>query len=207
MKEIDINSWERKNLYEFYMGFDRGCFNITIKIPAQNIYDYCKKNGISFFLASLYGIVRAINEIENFKLRETPDQKVVLLDNVDVVTPIDVGNDLFKEVEMKYYPDFEMFRTEASKVIEKAKCMEANAGESDEYPVLVSCVPWFHFEAVTLPDYTFRQSRPIITYGRLKDGEIPVNIRAHHAFVDGKHISHFVDFLTKMWADPEAWTT
>ena len=66
--------------------------------------------------------------------------------------------------------------------------MEANAGESSEYSVLVSCVPWFHFEAVTLPDFTFRQSRPIITYGRLKDGEIPVNIRAHHAFVDGKHI-------------------
>lgn len=28
--------------------------------------------------------------------------------------------------------------------------------------------------------------------------------RAHHAFVDGKHISHFVDLLTKLWAEPES---
>ncbi len=202
MREIDLESWERKSLYEGYMGFDRGCFNITVKIPAQETYDYCKSHGISFFLASLYGIARTANEVENFKYRELSEGHVAIMDPVNIVTPIDIGNDLFKEMEMRYYPEFGQFVEEANKVIASAKGRtDASMGDCDEYSMIVSCVPWIHFEALTLPDYTFRQSTPIITYGRLKDGEIPVNIRAHHAFIDGKHVSHFVDLLGKIWGE------
>ena len=51
-KEINTETWKRKNQYDHFKDFDDPFFNITSNVDVTLLYDFCKKEELSFFLAS-----------------------------------------------------------------------------------------------------------------------------------------------------------
>ena len=69
MKKFDVDSWARKPSYEVFRNYADPSFHITANVDVTRLYNDCKINGDSFFLASLYYMTRVANEILEFRLR------------------------------------------------------------------------------------------------------------------------------------------
>ena len=78
-KEIDINSWDRKEHFEFYSKIATPHYCVAFNIDVTNLLAFTRKNKISFYYSLIYLCTQAINEIDEFLL-ETEDNKVYKTD-------------------------------------------------------------------------------------------------------------------------------
>ena len=81
MKEIDINTWKRKEHFNFFSTTAYPIYNITFNLDVTKVRSFSKKNNISFNLAMIYLSTKALNSIENFRYR-LRDSKVILHDSL-----------------------------------------------------------------------------------------------------------------------------
>ena len=103
---VDIETWERKDNYNFFRGFANSWIAITSEVDCTEAYNHAKTNGKSFFLYYLYAILRAANEIKEFRYRWDKNGQVVYHDTVDVISPIAVPGKTFYTVRIPYHVDF-----------------------------------------------------------------------------------------------------
>ena len=87
---INIDTWERKDNYNFFRGFANSWIAITSEADCTEAFARAKEQGHSFFLYYLYAITRAVNEIKELRYRWDKNGQVVYHDTVDVITPIAV---------------------------------------------------------------------------------------------------------------------
>ena len=106
---INIDTWERKDNYNFFRGFANSWIAITSEADCTEAYARAKAQGHSFFLYYLYAITKAVNEIKELRYRWDKNGQVVYHDTVDVITPIAVPGRTFYTVRIPYHPDFATF--------------------------------------------------------------------------------------------------
>jgi len=203
-REIDLNIWPRRRVYEFYRKFASPCFNVTVSVDAQEAYDLAKSRHESFFLLALYAITRAANLVPQFRQRTLKD-KVVEFDKIAVMTPILTPSELFHQIWCEYDDDFTKFKELATPKIEQAKSGEPQPMEDhgDDF-FCASCVPWIHFDSITQADLEFSQSIPILAWGKLQDGHIPISVKLNHCFIDGLHVARFFEEVGNGLSRPES---
>ena len=83
---INIDTWERKDNYNFFRGFANSWIAITSEADCTEAYARAKAQGHSFFLYYLYAITKAVNEIKELRYRWDKNGQVVYHDTVDVIT-------------------------------------------------------------------------------------------------------------------------
>lgn len=204
---IEKERWPRRDLFRFYEKFDNPCFNISVSLEAGQLHACAKERGQSFFLLCLYAILRAANMVPQMRQRVL-NGNIVEYDAIAVMTPIMTGGEMFRQVWCEYAPTFDAFAAQAAPKVTEAKggaplVME----EHGEDFLCASCLPWVHFSSVTQAEYTFGQTVPILAWGMLKNGLIPVSCKFNHAFVDGLHASRFFAGIEKGFANPDwLWT-
>lgn len=207
MKQIiDINTWSRRDNYEFFRNYANSWYAITTEIECGGAFAECKASGDSFFLRYLHAVLCAANEVEALRYRKSPGGEVVLFDKLDIITPISIG-DNFVTVRIPYMPDYDAFREEAKKIIESIKPTDSPYGveermfKSGDYNVIhLSAVPKMHFTSLS---FTFQAvgigcTHPLSVMGKAKmDGDgkmrMPYSIYIDHTFVDGAHLSAFFE--------------
>ena len=206
-KKIDLNTWPRRKLYEFYQKFDAPCFNITVSVEAEKIYTCAKARGESFFLLCLYAILRAANSVPQVKQRIV-DGMPVEYEQIAVMTPIMTGVEMFQQIWCEYAPDFYSFKRAVAPIIEKAKKGEPMPMENHGQDfICASCLPWLHFDSITQADYKFEQSVPILAWGKLENGKIPISVKFNHCFMDGLFVARFFERIQYGFSTPDTlWT-
>lgn len=203
-KIINTQIWHRKAHFDFYRQFANPCFNLCVPIEAQRLYESAKDNGVSFFQLALYAILRAVNSVPQLKQRVLGNQ-VVEYSNIEVMTPIMTDNEGFRQIWCENKADFLSFTKAVTEKIEIAKKTEAAPLiVQQENFFCASCLPWVHFSAITHAEFSFGATVPTLTWGKLKDGKIPVSCKFNHAFVDGLHASRFFIQLEMLFADPDS---
>jgi len=80
---IDPDKWYRKKHFDFFKNMEFPYFNICLNLDITKLYNYCKNNDISIFLASTYLILKAANKTEYLRLRIINDKIYVF----DIVHP------------------------------------------------------------------------------------------------------------------------
>ncbi|MBP5534161.1 MAG: hypothetical protein J6Y03_01470 [Alphaproteobacteria bacterium] len=209
MKEIDINTWYRKDYFLYYKSFFSSLFSVSLEVEAKKAYHFCKENHFSFFIFCLYAFLKASNETEQFRHRLI-DERVYDMEELSAITPVMIPNDpnhQFTMVECPYLPTFDEFNKETKKRIENAKSNIIPDDNDDKTKGLVclNCVPWFSFTACDNALCEPHQSMPLMTWGKLK-GEnmiLPYSMLLTHMFIDGYHVWQFVDHLERFFANPE----
>ena len=63
MQEFDVENWNRKNQFNFFKDYEDPFFNLTANIDVTNLYNFCKKQELSFSLGCIYVAIKSINEI------------------------------------------------------------------------------------------------------------------------------------------------
>lgn len=201
---IDMENWPRKALFDFYCAFDNPCYNITVHLAAQSLFSFAKKQKESVFLLALYAILRACNSVPQMRQRII-DGKPVNCERIAAMTPIMTEHELLNQLWCEYQPDFTSFAHELGPKLAAARRGVASLPEqySEDF-ICASCVPWMHFSALTQAEYFFGQSVPILAWGKMQGGLVPIACKAHHAFVDGLHISRFFAHIEQSFANPES---
>ena len=200
---IDINTWERKENYEFFLGFQNPTISITSKVECAGAKARAKAAGESFFLHYLYAVLRAVNEIPEFRFRIDAEGRVVYFDHVDMLTPIKVKeNGRFFTIRLPWNTDFQTFYTTAKAIINDIDPngnpydMEKVGGKDLLDVILLSATPDLYFTSLTCTqEHRHGSNYPLMNAGKaiLKEGKLvmPIAMTIHHGFIDGHHLSLF----------------
>lgn len=202
---VDINSWKRKEHYNFFKDYTEPFFGVTVNVDCTKAYKYAKDNDLSFFIYYMYQSLMAVNAVEEFRYR-IEDGNVVCYDKIHCSTTALNANDLFAFAFMPYADKFKDFELQAKEEIAKIKGIvtmnvDDNSGRSDV--IHYSTVPWFSFTSLTHErNFNRPDSIPKITFGKyFKVGEkllLPVAINGHHGLMDGLHIGKHLDIFQQL---------
>ncbi|KAB5346951.1 chloramphenicol acetyltransferase [Bacteroides salyersiae] len=206
---IDINTWERKENYEFFLGFQNPTISITSEVECAGAKARAKAADESFFLHYLYAVLRAVNEIPEFRFRIDAEGRVVYFDHVDMLTPIKVKeNGRFFTIRLPWNTDFQTFYTTAKAIINDIDPngnpydMEKVGGKDLLDVILLSATPDLYFTSLTCTqEHRHGSNYPLMNAGKaiLKEGKLvmPIAMTIHHGFIDGHHLSLFYKKVEK----------
>jgi chloramphenicol O-acetyltransferase type A len=202
-QELDIDSWERKDHYNFFKNFDEPFFGVIVDLDCTSAYKYCKENGFSFFLYYLHKSLLAANEIEPFKYRII-DEKVMVFDNVTASATINRPNGTFGFSYMDYFEKFLEFEESAKKEIDRIQNSSGLVpAVSGENVIHYSSIPWIKFTSIShARSFSFKDSCPKISFGKMTDNngkkEMPMSIHVHHALMDGFHVGEYIEKFQRL---------
>ncbi len=206
MKELDIESWNRKEHFNFFKQFTDAYFSVTIDVEVTKLYVYSKQNNISFFVLYLHACMKAINSIENLRYR-IRDDKVIVHDVIHASATILRANKTFGFSFIHFDDDFkifnENFETEKERILNSANLFPT---QNTDDCIYCSAMPWLNFLGHKEPLFgVVKESVPKLAFGKFinKEGKLmmPVAISVNHALVDGYHVGLFVDKFQKHLSD------
>lgn len=200
---IDIATWERKPNYEFFLSFQNPTISITSEVECGGAKARAKAAGQSFFLHYVYAVLRAVNEIPEFRYRIDSEGRVVYFDTVDMLSPIKIKeNGRFFTVRFPWHENFEAFYTKAKSIIAAIDpngdpyTAEQKGGKELLDVILLSATPDLYFTSLTCTqEHRHGSNYPLMNAGKAiaRDGRLimPIAMTIHHGFVDGHHLSLF----------------
>lgn len=201
-KEIDIDTWERKDSFLFFKDFQNPVRSVTSEIDCTEAFDFCKKNKISYAKLCCYAALRAANEIKEFHYRiENGGETVAEYDTINLSTPIKLNDThKFACIMVPYNKDFNHFciamQQEMDKLSEETLPFENQKKEEGTSQTLlnISCTPDLYFTSIsyTYPgnkEYTITLSNMGKVIRREGRYVMPVAVNGHHGLTDGHHFS------------------
>ena len=208
MRKIDLQTWPRREHYEFFNAFNHPHFNLCANVDLTKFYPYVKGHEISFTTAIVYVISRAANDIPEFRQR-VQEGVVVEYEIVSPSLTILVENDLFGFCSIDYSPDFPVFADRATRLMAEAKAHPTLKDPPNRDDLLfMTALPWVSFTSFTHPmrlhpaDYV-----PRFAWGKyFQEGErlkLPLSVQGHHALMDGIHMGKYYAAVQAYLDQPE----
>ena len=196
MKYIDIKNWTRKKHFDFFMKQDYPVFNLCSNVDITECYHFAKKHKISIFKIILYFVVKAANDIKEFRMR-IRGRSVVEHKIVHPSFTVMGDDDVFSFCTVDYTKDFQKFCRHAEKGILQVKKKICLSDKSDRDDLLfITTIPWISFTSFVHPINMHPvDSVPRIAWGKFfeENGKIklPLSVQVHHAVVDGAHVGKY----------------
>lgn len=203
MREIDIDAWDRREHFSFFMKSDLPFYNVNFPLDVSGIREFSVENGLSLHHVLIYGTIKAMVGIKNFRYR-CEKGKVVEYDSLDPsFACLRDGEELFRLITVAYNEDIRVFDRMAKEAI------AASAAHFDLAPlrarsnfVFISALPWIPFSGI---DHTASLNKedaiPRVSWGRIHEADgrmvLPYNIQVNHAFIDGLHVGRFYESLDR----------
>ena len=203
MKQIiDLKNWNRKEHFELFRQYDEPFWGIVAEVDCTRALEQTKKQDISFFVYYLFQSLRAVNAVENIRLRIEDDQ-VVLYDRIHASATIGREDETFAFSFIKFSDNLNIFNQSVLDETEKVKHSSGIrlAGNNVRKDVIhYSAIPWIYFTGLShARNYKVNDSVPKISFGKLMDKEghmmMPVSFHAHHALVDGTHAGKYFELF------------
>lgn len=201
MRTINMDSWERKQHYQFFKSMDYPQYNICCNIDITNFLQVVKKEKLSFYYAMIYAATITLNEVEQFCYRMREDQ-VVVHDRIHPsFTELIEGSELFKMVTVNMEPTMQEFLPKAK---EKSKNQKSYFPTSEDVGrddlIYITCIPWISFTHISHTiKLNAQDSVPRISWGKYfeENGRylLPFSVQVNHALVDGVHVGKYVNKL------------
>lgn len=197
---LDMSCYPRRSHFTYFCSLPYPYVGVTVNIDITDFLAFCREKGISFYLSFLHAVALAANNVAELRQRireegiveysECPTSHIELLENGTYCYCT-----LHHNLPLKDY----LLQAEAA----RAACrINASIEESEdvESMLFISSLPWLHYTALIQPVAGGDESNPRITWGKYeKDPSgrvlLPVSVLAHHALVDGIHLSQFYQNL------------
>ena len=209
MHKIDMQTWARREHFEFFNTFNHPHFSICANVDLTDFHPCVKEHRISFTSAIIYLISRAANAIPEFRQR-VPNGDVVEHETVSPSVTILVDNELFSFCTIDYCQDFNQFAGRASRLMAAVKnnpSLKDPPGREDL--LFMTAIPWVSFTSFVHPmrlhpaDYV-----PRFAWGKyFQEGKrlkMPLSVQVHHALMDGIHMGKFYGYIEEYLNQPES---
>ncbi len=203
MKEINLDTWERKQHFMFFKAVAYPIYNITFDVDVTLVRMWAQEQKVSFNLALIYLSMKAMNSVENFRYRLRGETVVLHEITHPSFTDMNPGSELFKMVNAPMQDEIKTFIVKAKEISQKQTVyfpFEEWVGRDDF--VFFSLLPWVSFSAI---DHTVNLKQgdavPRVTLGKFREEKnrvlLPYNVQVNHLFVDGIHLGKFKDALDR----------
>ncbi|MFT3827538.1 MAG: chloramphenicol acetyltransferase [Chitinophagaceae bacterium] len=204
MKQLlNIESWSRKEHFQFFGRFDEPFFGVCVDIDCTQAYTNAKERGASFFLYYLHASLTAANDLEPFRYRIAGDE-IYIYDVIHAGPTIQRPDKTFGFSNILYYRDFDHFIQEATKVINQVQNSTILFPEEYlENIVHYSSLPWIKFTSIShARNFSFKDSIPKISFGKMTEHNgkrsMPVSIHVNHALMDGYHVGMYLEMFQEL---------
>jgi chloramphenicol O-acetyltransferase type A len=196
MRIIDLQSWSRREHFEFFKSFNHPHFNLCANVDLTRFHPMVKRHGFSFNTALTYLISRTANDIPEFRYR-IRENEIVEHETVSPSVTILVEDDLFSFCSIDYCQDYAEFSNRATRQMAAVKAnpsLKDPPGRDDL--LFMTAIPWVSFTSFTHPMRLHpADSIPRFAWGKyFEQGEalkLPLSVQAHHALMDGIHLGKF----------------
>lgn len=199
MKEINIDTWNRKQHYHHFAGLSNPFFAVTVPVEVTKAYRKCKTEGKSFFVRYLHDCMKAINEVENMRYRIRED-RVFDVGTVHASATIMREDKTFGFSWIEYNSNFDVFYQNF--LDEKFRIQthhELYPPINGDNCIHCSAMPWFNFTSQKEPVSGKVESIPELSFSKVITTEDKMNmnvaISVNHALVDGYHVGLFVNLF------------
>ena len=203
MKEIhhpiDINNWDRRELYEHFSRLRMPHFAIAANIDVTNLLVFKRREGLSFYLSLIYLTTEVLNSIEEFHLR-IKDGRVVSYDTIHTnFTHKRPNEHVFRYHTALFKGTLREYVEATSEAIDRQTTLFGGVGDIPNV-VYCSCTPDLDATALINPGMENPDDAiPRVNWGKYveHDGRWKINVTftANHRFVDGYHIGLFFERL------------
>ncbi|MEO2279167.1 CatA-like O-acetyltransferase [Pseudoalteromonas pernae] len=207
---VDLPAWERQQHFEFFKDFHQPYFNVCVSLQAWPLYEYCRSNKVSFFLAYLYLAHISAIEYQPMGLRIHNGEAVHCADpRVSVVQLAE--DETFRFSYLSSAPSFAAYRQhhqEQSAVsLREPLFSEAFACTEGQCDLIhISVLPWLNFSAFSHATHSGASNGiPKLVFGQYdkKSRTMPLALDVHHALMDGLHSARFIQILQKKFLNPK----
>lgn len=208
-RELDIQTWNRRHLYDYFKDYADPYFNITANLDVTHLYGFCKTNGLSFSLACLFYSLQTANEIREFRLRIL-NNKVIEFDTIHATQTILLDDESFSFCYFEMTDSLAKFDETGKESIEKYKneiSLDTAPGRLDL--IYYSVIPWVSFTSFKHASRLKESdSVPRIVFGGMfeENGrrKMPLSVEVHHALADGLHVGRFFNLMQQKTDSPTA---
>jgi chloramphenicol O-acetyltransferase type A len=204
---VDVDGWARRDHYRFFRGYAQPFFNLGAEVDVTSVLALSRRpGGPSFFLATAFLALRAVNAVPELRYRIRGDDVVEheIVHGASTVLRLD---ETFGFAFFDYREAFAEFAPPAGAEIERVRAtagLEDRPGRDDL--VFFTVIPWVSFTSFEHAVPARRDSVPRIVFGRYRDigarCRMPVSIAVHHALADGLHAGRFFALLQDGLDDP-----
>lgn len=119
-KIIDIDTWSRKEHFEFFKEFDEPFFGITVSVDVTKAYMISSKINLSFYIYYMHCIASTVNSIAAFHYR-IKDNYVIEYDTIDVSATVMRKDKTFGFSLIEYTPDLNKFAKNVKDEVERVQ--------------------------------------------------------------------------------------
>lgn len=209
MKKIDMNTWDRKEIYEFFSGVSDPFYMVSFIVDVTELREFTKRHHCSFYFSLIFLCIKAMSRVENFQYVCRDDGVYVLDERVPSFTDRKPDSELFYIVTLPAGEDILSFCQAAKEESQSQKCFIDFSEEGDGL-VYFSCVPTLRLTALTNEFDLFASgfasdSVPRIAWGKYTEHqgrlELTFSMEVNHRFIDGVHIEKFASCLESLIAE------
>ena len=202
MIQHDPKTWPRRQHYAFFRNQSHPYLAITARVPIGSLLRARDGGHLSPFSLFLFCVAKATNQVSQLCQRiRVEDGRDIVVEH-DAVSPayvVQARDDLFNFATVPYPQELEAFckgTRIASDLLRDDSGLSPFDGIRDDV-IYTTCTPWLDFTHISHPiDTKIVDSVPRVAWGQFRDDEtVAVNIQAHHALVDGRHIALFFQSL------------
>lgn len=204
MTVIDRSAWPREGHYRFFEPMSNPIFALTFPVDVTALREYVKRKHLSFYMALVFLVTKAMEDTEAFRLRDRQGTIVRHDRLVPSFTDLKPDSDLFHIVTLEAGDELEDFCRRARELSASAEGLfTAGAGQWDhDQEIYFTCLPWFPVTgALNERDNDPCDAIPRVVWGKWeeKDGRtlLSVSLEANHRLVDGFHVGQFYEALSK----------
>ena len=207
---LDLESWSRRELFEFFIGYANPYFNVCTVVDVTRLKAFvAQQPGMKISLAIHYFALRLANEIEPFRYR-LKDGKVFVYDVVHGGTTVLLPNESFAYAYFDYQRDFESFTRGMRQAVDELRSGDGKLKPTMRDDVIYhTTLPWISFTSFAHARTPGRgESIPRIVFGKITDCNgrlrMPISVEVHHALMDGLHVGRYLTELEEALAEPES---
>lgn len=194
-EEIDIQKWDRKEIYEHFTRVKSPHYAIGGNVDITPLIDFAHEKNLSTYLTLIYYMTKVVNGIDNFRYRIV-DGKVVKFDKIHSnFTHKRPESDQFRYHTCPFEGSVEDFVRKTSAAISEQQTLFGGM-EAVPNVIYFSCLPWIDATCITNPGMNNDDDAiPRINWGKFvkADGRVKLNVTVtvNHRFIDGFHVGKF----------------
>ncbi len=208
---IDLATWPRREVFEFYLPFDKPYFNVCTQLDVTKLITELKKREkTSVWLTYHYLALKAANEIEPFRYR-LRQGKVLVHEVINGGTTFMLPNETFTLIYFDYAETWSKFMEGANKSVDEILKGDWGFRPKHEDDARIHCttLPWIAFTSFSHARRWGREdSVPKISFGKfIKEKDrilMPFSVEVHHSLMDGLHVGRYIARIEEMLDQPEA---
>lgn len=202
-KVIDMNTWAGREVYEWFLNLHNPFCGVTTRVNVHALAQKAKEMNTTFNTVVLYAIAKAVNSIDQFRLRMVAGKLVQFEKScISLPVPKEGHPGYFNFVEVDFTPDLDEFIKHARNKIAAGRTKSAIAPEDRPDAVYLNHVK-NHYTALNNPHDGKFDFIPRIAWGIPEEKSaiaslfsrktmMPITVNAHHSIISGAHILEFL---------------